>query len=77
MISIKSVSHHYGKATDIGFKDCYFCGKNGVPIMVLVELANPVKFTYQTITIKGMLKLSGGNAMDFPPVSLIDATATQ
>lgn len=56
---------------------CYFCGKNGVPIMVLVELASPVKFTYQTITIKGMLKLSGGNAMDFPPVSLIDATATQ
>src|SRR5690349_10847571 len=26
---------------------CYFCGKNGVPIMVLVEMTEPIKFTYQ------------------------------
>ncbi|PTT01985.1 hypothetical protein DBR11_06005 [Pedobacter sp. HMWF019] len=51
---------------------CYFCGKNGVPVMVLVELAEPVKFTYQTITIKGILKLSNANAMDTPPISLIN-----
>nr|WP_199076582.1 hypothetical protein [Pedobacter sp. ASV19] len=51
---------------------CYFCGKNGVPVMVLVELAEPVKFTYQTVTIKGILKLSNANAMDTPPISLIN-----
>lgn len=52
---------------------CFFCGQNGVPIMVLVELAEPIKFTYHTITIKGTLRLTEGNAMDNPPVALINA----
>jgi len=52
---------------------CYFCGKNGVPIMVLVELTEPIKFTYQTITVKGTLKLNTGNAMDNPPIVLTAA----
>lgn len=52
---------------------CYFCGKNGVPVMVMVELAAPIKFTYQTIKIKGTLRLSTANAMDSPPISLINA----
>lgn len=50
---------------------CFFCGKNGVPIMVMVELKEPIKFTYQTVKIKGILKLSTANAMDAPPVSLV------
>lgn len=49
---------------------CFFCGKNGVPIMVLVELVEPIKFTYQTVKIKGTLKLSTANSMDVPPISL-------
>jgi len=52
---------------------CFYCGKNGVPIMVMVEMAEPIKFTYQTITVKGTLKLSTGNAMDNPPISLVAA----
>lgn len=52
---------------------CFFCGQNGVPIMVLVELTEPVKFTYQTITVKGILRLNEGNAMDNPPVALVNA----
>jgi len=51
---------------------CYFCGKNGVPIMVLVELVEPIKFSYQTVTIKGTLKLNAGNALDTPPVALVN-----
>ncbi len=50
---------------------CFYCGKNGIPIMVHVDLAEPVKFTYQTIKVKGILKLSTANAMDQPPVSLV------
>ena len=49
---------------------CFFCGKNGVPIMVQVELTEPVKFTYQPIKVKGTLKLSTANAMDNPPITL-------
>ncbi len=54
---------------------CFFCGKNGVPIMVMVELAEPIKFTYQTVKIKGTLKLSTANAMDNPPISLLNGKA--
>lgn len=49
---------------------CFYCGKNGIPIMVLVEMAEPIKFTYQPITVKGTLKLNKGNAMNNPPVEL-------
>ncbi|MEJ2879970.1 hypothetical protein [Pedobacter sp. GR22-6] len=49
---------------------CFYCGKNGVPIMVMVEMAEPIKFTYQTIKVKGTLKLNTGNAMDNPPIAL-------
>lgn len=52
---------------------CFYCGKNGVPVMVMVELAEPIKFTYQTIVVKGTLKLNTGNAMDNPPIALVAA----
>lgn len=54
---------------------CFYCGQNGIPIMVLVELTAPVKFTYQPITVRGTLKLHEGNAMDQPPVALVNAKA--
>lgn len=50
---------------------CFFCGKNGIPIMVLVEMTEPIKFTYLPISVKGTLKLNKGNAMDNPPIALI------
>ncbi|MHA4896194.1 hypothetical protein ACXZ1K_15690 [Pedobacter sp. PWIIR3] len=52
---------------------CFYCGKNGVPIMVMVEMTEPIKFTYQTVKVKGTLKLNAGNAMDNPPISLAAA----
>lgn len=54
---------------------CFYCGKNGVPVMVQVELKEPIKFTYQTVKIKGILKLSTANAMDSSPISLIGGKA--
>lgn len=54
---------------------CFYCGKNGVPIMVQVELKEPVKFTYQTVKVKGILKLSTANAMNSSPISLVEGKA--
>ncbi len=53
---------------------CFYCGKNGVPIMVEVQLNEPTKFTYNTIKVKGILKLSTANAMDGSPVILAAAS---
>lgn len=54
---------------------CFYCGKNGVPVMVLVEMTAPIKFTYKTVVVKGILKLNTGNAMDNPPIALVGAKA--
>ncbi len=54
---------------------CFFCGKNGVPIMVMVELTEPIKFTYQTVKIKGNLKLSTASSMVTSPITLASAKA--
>ncbi|MBG6234056.1 hypothetical protein IWX76_000611 [Pedobacter sp. CAN_A7] len=51
---------------------CFFCGKNGIPAMVYVELLEPTKFTYNTVRVKGILKLSVSNAMDYPPIVLVN-----
>ncbi|MEE1885277.1 hypothetical protein [Pedobacter flavus] len=52
---------------------CFYCGKDGIPIMVMVEMAKPIKFTYQTVKIKGNLKLFTGNSMDNPPITLTNS----
>ncbi|MFW0715339.1 hypothetical protein [Pedobacter sp. N23S346] len=52
---------------------CYFCGQNGVPIMIMVELISPVDFTEKPIRVKGILKLANTNASYQPPVSITNA----
>ncbi|MDY0904065.1 hypothetical protein [Pedobacter sp. CFBP9032] len=52
---------------------CYFCGQNGVPIMIMVELNSPVDFTDKPIRVKGILKLANTNASYQPPVSITNA----
>ncbi|MCD0488658.1 DUF3299 domain-containing protein [Pedobacter sp. MC2016-14] len=51
---------------------CYFCGQNGIPAMILVELAAPIKFSYNPVTIKGILKLNTGNTLDNPAIALTE-----
>jgi hypothetical protein len=52
---------------------CFYCGKNGIPTMIMVEMAEPVKFTFKPVTIKGTLKLDDRNAAVYPPISLLGA----
>ena len=56
---------------------CYFCGKNGNPIMVIVNAHSPVTFTFKTVTVEGVLKLETGNAFYLPPVYLNDAVLVE
>lgn len=52
---------------------CFYCGKNGVPIMILVEMSEGVKFTYKPIRVRGKLKLKKVNIRDYPPIVLSGA----
>lgn len=51
---------------------CFYCGQNGVPAMVLVEMAEGIKFTYKPIRLKGRLKLKKVNLRDYPPIILVN-----
>lgn len=56
---------------------CFYCGQNGVPVMVLVQASDPVAFTYRRIKVKGVVKLYRGNMVDYPPISMVQATVTR
>ncbi|MET3115048.1 hypothetical protein AAKU52_002791 [Pedobacter sp. CG_S7] len=49
---------------------CFFCGQNGVPIMILVEMNTPIEYTTKPIRVKGVLKLAKTNAIYQPPISI-------
>lgn len=53
---------------------CFYCGKNGVPIMILVEMSEGIKFTNSPIRVQGILKLKKVNIRDYPPIVLSGAT---
>ncbi|MEJ7558413.1 MAG: hypothetical protein WKF66_08915 [Pedobacter sp.] len=52
---------------------CYYCGQNGIPAMILVEMTEGVKFTNRPIRLKGKLKLKNVNLRDYPPITLTSA----
>lgn len=56
---------------------CYFCGKNGNPIMVIVHMKEPVRFTFKAVTVEGRLKLDNSNAYYSPPVYLNEAVLVE
>ncbi|MFC4213386.1 hypothetical protein ACFOWA_19495 [Pedobacter lithocola] len=50
---------------------CFYCGSNGVPAMILIEMKKPIPYSEKTIHISGILKLAEGD--NNVPVSLIQA----
>ena len=52
---------------------CYFCGQNGVPIMIMIEMETAIAFTDKPIRVKGILRLTNDNATYQPPVSIVNA----
>jgi hypothetical protein len=63
--------------SSLPINQCYFCGKNGNPIMVMVSTTSPVTFSFKTVTVDGFLKLDNGNAYYLPPVSIVNASLKQ
>ncbi|KQC01741.1 hypothetical protein [Pedobacter sp. Hv1] len=62
LIPIKSkLKHERFLLASLPISQCFFCGKNGVPSMILVEMKNPISFTDKPIRLKGILKLPRGS----------------
>lgn len=52
---------------------CYFCGQNGVPVMIMVELSEPISYSDRPIRITGVLQLEGKDASYAPPITIKNA----
>lgn len=54
--------------SSLPINQCFYCGKNGVPMMVMVEMAEPIPISKETILVRGILNLS--SAANSEPVVL-------
>jgi len=52
---------------------CYFCGQNGIPVMIMIEMENAVLYSEKPIRVKGILKLEQKDASYTPPISIKNA----
>lgn len=59
LIPIKSnAKHDRFLFSALPINQCFFCGKNGVPSMILVEMKSAIPFSDKPIHLKGLLKLT-------------------
>ncbi len=52
---------------------CYFCGQNGIPVMIMIEMERAVPYSEKPIHIRGILKLEQKDATYAPPISIKNA----
>ncbi len=52
---------------------CYFCGQNGVPVMIMIEMESATAYSEKPIHVKGILKLEQKDASYAPPISIKNA----
>ncbi|GGG96583.1 MULTISPECIES: hypothetical protein [Pedobacter] len=52
---------------------CYFCGQNGVPVMIMIEMESPAAYSEKPIHVKGILKLEQKDASYAPPITIKNA----
>jgi len=52
---------------------CYFCGQNGIPVMIMIEMESPTAYSEKPIHVKGILKLEQKDASYAPPITIKNA----
>jgi hypothetical protein len=52
---------------------CYFCGQNGIPVMIMIEMASAVPYSEKPIHVQGILKLEEKDASYKPPITIKNA----
>lgn len=74
IIPIKSgLKHQQFLLSPLPINQCFFCGQNGIPAMIFINMSTAVTYTDKPVVIEGILKLDNVNAAVTPPVSLQQA----
>ncbi len=73
----KGVQHSRLMLSSLPLNQCHYCGRDGIPSMVLVELEKAIKYTLKPVKISGVLMLEDNNMLDGYPVLLKKARQIQ
>ncbi|WP_244215210.1 hypothetical protein [Pedobacter miscanthi] len=52
---------------------CYFCGQNGVPVMIMIEMESATTYSEKPIHVRGILRLEQKDASYAPPITIKNA----
>ncbi|MBA3901060.1 MAG: hypothetical protein H0X62_12780 [Bacteroidetes bacterium] len=75
MVPIKEGFHHTSFLLSVlPISQCFFCGKNGIPMMIEVKLRKPVSYSEKVVSVKGVINLRQVNAAYSCPVVINGAT---
>lgn len=56
--------------SSLPINQCFFCGQNGVPAMILVNMETPIAYVTAPVLIQGTLKLENVDAATAAPITL-------
>ncbi|HET6242956.1 MAG: hypothetical protein H0V01_14820 [Bacteroidetes bacterium] len=73
----EGVEHSSFLLSVLPINQCFYCGKNGIPMMVEVNTKKPVRYTENIVNVKGTLKLYNVNAAFACPVVLQQALVSE
>jgi hypothetical protein len=74
MIPIKNGrSHQKFLLATLPINQCFFCGQNGVPVMIMIELQSAIPYTEKPIHVQGTLILEEKDASYAPPITIKNA----
>lgn len=64
-------SHDRFLLSALPINQCYYCGKNGIPVMILVTAKKPISYLEKPIKLTGILKLDQNKGE--APITLAEA----
>ena len=73
----EGVTHSSFLLSVLPINQCFYCGKNGIPMMVEVKTKKPVSYTENVVTVKGKINLYKVNAAFACPVVVQEAIVSE
>lgn len=65
--------HQQFLLSPLPINQCYYCGQNGIPAMIMINMSGSINYSSKPVTINGILTLENIDATSASPVSLSNA----
>lgn len=62
------ITHQKFILSALPIQQCAYCGQNGIPILILIEMENAIDYSVKPIIVRGVLTLNKGNVLEKMPI---------